>query len=90
MNTHGSPVDTDGKRRVPAVLLMQWMHRLLRWVDLIGSARALAASLGGTPLVPPRHIPRSPVLDQEEELAAELPTPDRIRNFVATWLDESA
>jgi hypothetical protein len=81
---HGKASDPAGTRRVPAHLLVKSMHRLLRWVDLIGSARALAASLGGQPFKNPPTIPRSPLVNQEGQLAKETPTADQIRAFVST------
>ena len=80
---HGRAAEPDGTRHVPAHILISWMHRMLRWVDLIGSARALAASLGGRPLEPPPAIPRSPIIDQEQQLEAEHPTEEQIRAFIA-------
>jgi hypothetical protein len=83
MVEHGRAADSSGARHVPAAVLMAWLHRLLRWVDLISSARALAAALGGQPFVPPPQVPRSPLMDQEGQLASETATVEQIQNFIA-------
>lgn len=89
INMHLGPVLNANKCQVPAYLVSGWIFRLLRWVDLIGSTRALAASLSGSPLILPPHIPFSPYLDQEEGIAADSPTPDQIQNYIATWPNET-
>ncbi|SFJ96504.1 protein of unknown function [Sphingomonas sp. NFR04] len=45
-------LNADGSRTIPGIVLMSWLHRLLRWVDLIGTSRALASSLGGVTCSP--------------------------------------
>src|SRR3546814_18206019 len=68
---YGKPIDADGTRAVPGLLIIVWMQRLLRWVDFIQSARALARSLAGKPLIIPHMIPVTPIVDQDTHLAAE-------------------
>jgi len=89
IDMHLGPMLNDDMCQVPAHLVSEWIYRLLRWVDLICSTRALAASLSGAPLTPPPHIPFSPYLDQEEGIAADSPTPDQIQNYIATWTNET-
>jgi hypothetical protein len=74
-----------GTRQVPAHLIMAWMYRLLRWVDLIGSARALARSLGGGALVKPPMIPQTSIIDQEAMLKEEAVSLDQVRKYVEEW-----
>ncbi|WP_440980773.1 DUF4062 domain-containing protein [Shinella sumterensis] len=72
-----------GDRIVPAHLLVLWLQGLLRWVDFVASARALARSLSGKPLIPPPAIPSTAIIDQEEMLTAEKATIEQIRQFVS-------
>lgn len=78
----GRPANATGIRMVPAHLVVAWVHRLLRWVDLIGSLRALARSLSGKPLVKPAMVPQTPIVDQEEVLTSEAVSLEQIRQFV--------
>lgn len=84
---YGKAADSSGNRLVPAHLLVEALHRLLRWVELIGSARALAQSLAGGPLKMPPAIPWTPLIDQEEALRKEAASLDHVRAFVDEWGD---
>jgi hypothetical protein len=79
---HGQAADASGNRRVPSHLVVEWAHRLLRWVDLMQTARTLARSLAGKPTKPLQPVPASPILDQNPMLAAEAVTMDEVRHFV--------
>lgn len=79
---HGQPIDGNGNRVVPAHLVTAWAHRLLRWVDLVQNARALARSMAGRPAQPLQSIPLSPILDQVPQLEAEAVTPEELRHFL--------
>ena len=78
------PVHNAKSCSVSGLWVAEWVYRLLRWTDLIGSARALAASLSGAQLIPPPNVPFSPFLDREEGGAAERPSPDQIQNYITT------
>ncbi|MBO9136682.1 DUF4062 domain-containing protein (plasmid) [Rhizobium sp. B230/85] len=80
---HGRQATTEGDRVVPCHLLVMWLHGLMRWVEFIACAKALARSLSGKPLVQPTVIPTTPVIDQEETLAAEFVSIEEIRKFVS-------
>lgn len=79
---HGRSKASDQSRTVPTHVIVSWMHRVLRWVDLIGSARALASSLAGKKMVPPPEVPASPIIDQEDQLRAEAATEEQVRDFI--------
>lgn len=79
---YGQPADGSGNRLVPAHLVMAWAHRVLRWVDLVQNARALARSMAGRPAQPLQSIPLSPILDQVPQLEAEAVTPKELRHFL--------
>lgn len=81
---HGRAAETDGTRHVPGHILISWMHRILRWVDLIGSARALVSCLNGEKLESPPAVPQSPLIDQEQQLQAESATEEQVRAFVSS------
>ncbi|TPM02799.1 DUF4062 domain-containing protein [Mesorhizobium sp. B2-3-11] len=78
----GKSVDRNGSRMVPAVTLTACAHRLLRWVDLIQTGKALARSLAGKPVTKLVPIPPSPILDQVPQLEAEAVTPEQMRAFI--------
>lgn len=79
---YGRSVDPHGNRLVPAATLVACAHRLLRWVDLIQTGKALARSLAGKPVKNLTPVPLSPILDQVAQLEAEAVTPEQIRVFV--------
>lgn len=79
---YGKPVDPSGTRVVPTELVLAWLERLLRWVDLMGAATVLARSLGGGPVSKPPTIPQSPLVDQEALLKKEAISLDQVRQFV--------
>jgi hypothetical protein len=79
---YGRAADASKKRSVPAHLLATHMQRLLRWAELVSCVRALILSLEGQLLVLPAAMPRTPLLDQEGELALESVTLDQIRVLV--------
>jgi hypothetical protein len=85
---YGRPIDRSERREVPAHIVVGWLHRLLRWVDLIGTARALARSLGGGPLERPPLIPRTPIVDQEAEVKGEAVSLAQVHSFVEEWAAE--
>jgi len=79
---YGIAVDASGTRRVPAIELIGWMHKLLKWAALMQSAKLLARSLAGKPLMKPLSVPRTPIIDMEAELAEEAVSLDEIRVYV--------
>ena len=56
-----------------------------RYLNAVEQEQALAASLGGGALKPPPLLPLSAIIDQEDELAAEIATLSAVRDYVATW-----
>lgn len=78
---HGQAIDANGTREVPVHLLAACLHQMFRWMDLVGIARALVRSMEGYPLVVPERMPRSPFLDQEQELASEETSLNEARAF---------
>jgi hypothetical protein len=81
----GQPADASEARSIPSEIAAGWLHLILRWADLIASARALARSLGGGPLTILPALPRSPFQEQEEDFADEEVTLDAVRTFVSNW-----
>ena len=79
---HGQAIDETGTRRIPVELLSVELHRTLRWAAAVASARSLALSLSGGPLVPPIVLPRSPFREQDDDLAEEEVTLEAARRFV--------
>lgn len=79
---YGKSVDPNGNRMVPATILTACAHRLLRWVDLIQTGKALARSMAGKPVTKLEPVPLSPILDQVPQLEAEAVTPEQMRAFI--------
>lgn len=80
---HGRAATRTGDRVVPCHVLVMWLHTLMRWVEFIACAKALAKSLSGKPLIQPPTIPTTPIVDQEKSLAAEFVSIEQIRSFVS-------
>lgn len=79
---HGQAIDRQENRKVPAILLATSLQHLFRWTDLLGVARALARAMEGHPLELPDPMPRSPIFDQEVDLATEEVSLNDVRKFV--------
>lgn len=84
---HGQRIDASEVRAVPTSVLSTHVHRLFCWVEVMNCAKALARSLEGLPLVVPEPLPRSPFLDQNEQLEKEEITLEQVRVFVGLDLD---
>lgn len=83
----GQSADASGCS-LPAVVAAAWLQRILRWAELIASARSLACSLGGGPLTVLPPLPRSPFQEQEADFTEEEVTLSAVRSFVADWPSE--
>lgn len=79
---YGAKLSKENNPTVPAIELVEWMHRLLRWVDFIQATKILARSLAGKPQSELRPVPKSPLIDQEEELESEELSLEQVRAFV--------
>jgi hypothetical protein len=79
---YGKSADPNGNRTVPATTLTVCAHRLLRWVDLIQTGKALARSMAGKPVTKLKPVPSSPILDQVSQIEAESVTPEQMRAFI--------
>lgn len=79
---HGRRINQKEDRKVPGLVLAKHLHRMFRLVDLVRSTKALALALDGRPYTIPEPMPRTPILDQEQELANEEVSLAQIRHWV--------
>lgn len=68
---------------LPTILVADAVHMLLRWVEMMDVAKALAQMLEGQQVQIPKPMPRSPFVDQEEDqLAKEAVTLDQVKQYL--------
>jgi hypothetical protein len=67
---------------LPTMLVAHAISLLLRWVEMLDVAKALAQALDGQSLRIPDPMPRSPFRDQEDQLAKEAVTLDEVRQYL--------
>lgn len=79
----GKIITANGKGSVPTEKIIPVLGRLLCWVELIGVSKSLASSMDKQSLEEFPLLPRTPIIDQEEQLEKEALTPEIIRQFIS-------
>lgn len=74
---------------VPADLIAAELTRGLRWLGAVTAARSLALSLSGGPFIRPLALPKTVLVDQKEDVAADEVPLDAVRAFVRALIPSS-